>query len=917
MTFLSRITAAVRNLFHWHKVEGELDAEIRTYVDSVTEERIAAGMSPAEARRTALADFGGTEQVKQAVRDARAGAGIETIWQDLRFAVRVLRKSPGFTAVIVLTLALGIGANTAIFTLVNAVLLQTIPVSHPEQLVTLLWSAHKSPDTTGINSFGDCLMWEKDSGSSGCSMPYPVYRELAERRDLFAGLTAFAGPANLDLAGNGQATIVKGELVSGTYFDTLQVPPALGRMLGAADEQKGAAPVAVLDYGYWQRMFAGTPTVVGRTIRLNNIPFTIVGVADPAFTRLTPGKSPELYLSITLTRELGLPWGRADDPGDWWVTVLGRLKPGVRRAQTEAGANVAFRNATMHGAKPAWKAEDDPRLSLAPAQEALTGYRRSLGEPLRLLMAAVGIVLLIACANVAGLMLARSTARERELAVRLALGASRRRVIQQVLTESLLLALAGAAFGTLLAHAGASALAAFTSANWYVPIHIDVRPDAHVLMFTIAVALATGIGFGLVPALRGARTRSAAEMSRGTTEGAPSTSSTGRRSLGLGSTLVVVQVALSIVMLTGAGLLLRTLDKLRSVDAGFDTRNILMVWIDPSLAGYDKARVQDLYQDLQQRLAALPGVVSVSYSSDALLAGSLWTESVKVEGQTKKQTVDSQMLAVGPHYFETMRLPVLRGRSLAAEDLRGAPPAAVVNDAFVRKFLEGRDPIGLHFGSDEKDAKNAPQWLIVGVVRDAKYASLEDENAPTAYVPLDKGGATFALRTVSAPEAFIPVLQKTVQDVDNNVPIIKIQTQSESIDRLIFNQRLMARLLAAFAALGLGLACMGLYGLLSYEVGRRTREIGVRTALGAPRMDVLTLFLRRGLLVVLLGSVAGVGTAAAVTRLLGSLLYGVQALDPLTFIAAALLFVAVGLLACFLPASRAMRVEPVVALRYE
>jgi predicted permease len=380
---------------------------------------------------------------------------------------------------------------------------------------------------------------------------------------------------------------------------------------------------------------------------------------------------------------------------------------------------------------------------------------------------------------------------------------------------------------------------------------------------------------------------------------------------------VVVQVALSIVMLTGAGLLLRTLDKLRNVDAGFDTRNILMVWIDPTLAGYDKARVQDLYQNLQQRMAALPGVVSVSYSSDALLNGSLWTESVKIEGQTRKQTVDSQMLRVGPHYFETMRLPVLRGRSLGAADIRGGPPAALVNEAFVRKFLEGRDPIGLHFGSDEKDAKDAPQWMIVGVVRDAKYAALEDENAPTAYVPLDKGGATFELRTATSPEGLIPALKKTVQDVDNNVPVIQIQTQSESIDRMLFNQRLMARLLAAFAALGLGLACIGLYGLLSYEVGRRTREIGVRTALGAQRADVLALFLRRGLFVVLLGSAAGVGAAAAVTRLLGSLLYGVRALDPLTFIAAALLFVSVGLVACFLPASRAMHMDPTVALRYE
>ncbi|HKD61334.1 MAG TPA: ABC transporter permease [Terracidiphilus sp.] len=914
MRALSRMIATVRNLFHTRQVESDLDAEIRTYVDVVTEERIAAGMTPETARRTALAEFGGTEQVKQAVRDSRAGTGIETLWRDVQFAIRILRKSPGFATVVILTLALGIGANTAIFTLVNAVLLQTIPVTRPEELVVMRWSAHKSPESTGMSSFGDCVMRRDAGDESGCSMPYPVYRTLAERRDVFANVTAFAGTAELDLAGNGQASIARGELVSGTYFDTLGVPAALGRTLGVADEQNGASAVAVLDYGYWQRMFGGARGVLGRTIRLNNLAFTIVGVADRGFTRLTPGKLADLYVSVSQTKALGLRWGGHDDPGSWWVTVVGRLNPGMKRTQAEAAANLAFRNATMNGTKPAWRAADDPRLVLVPSQEGLSGFRRGLGEPLRLLMAAVGIVLLIACANVAGLMLARSTSRERELAVRFALGASRRRVMQQLLTESVLLSLAGTALGTLLAYAGASALAAFTSANWYQPLHIDVRPDARVLLFTIGVALVTGIGFGLAPALRGARTRSAVEMSRGTTEGSPLTLPAGPRWPGLGSTLVVVQVALSIVMLTGAGLLFRTLDKLRSVDAGFDTRNVLLLGVNPTLAGYDKPRLQAVYDNLQQRLAALPGVVSVSYSSDALLDGSLWTEDVKVEGQTSKQTVDSQMLRVGPHYFETMRLPLLRGRSLGPADIRGGPPAAVVNEAFVRKFLEGRDPIGLHFGSDDK---RAPQWAIVGVARDAKYNSLQDEDAPTAYVPLDTGGATFELRTTVAPAGFIPAVRKTVQDVDDNVPVIQVRTQSESIGRLLFNQRLMARLLGGFAVLGLGLACIGLYGLLSYEVARRTREIGVRTALGAQRRDVLALFLRRGLVVVLLGSVVGVGAAAMVTRLLASLLYGVRALDPLTFLAAAVLLAAVGLVACCLPASRALRVDPAVALRCE
>lgn len=924
MELLSRVKAAVRKLVRRDLVERELDAEVRAYVDALTEERIAEGMTAAEARRTALTDFGGTEQVKQAVRDSRASAGMESVWQDVRFSLRVLRKSPGFAAVVVLTLALGIGANTAIFSLVNAVLLQMIPVKHAEDLVVLQWSAHKFPES-GMSSFGDCMSKGSATTASGCSLPYSFFQEIEKRNDVFANVTAFAGPANLDVAGNGQASIAHAELVTGSYFNTLGVPAAVGRTLNTADDQKGAAPVAVLDYGYWQSAFGGAPGVVGRTLELNKEIVTIVGVADRGFTRLTPGKSADLYLPLTQEKALGLGWsGEEKNGGSWWLTAVARLNPGVTRAQAQAAANVVFQNAVMHGAKPVWKASDDPRLELVPAQQGLTGYRERLSGPLRLLMAAVGIVLLIACANVAGLMLARSTAREREMAVRLALGASRRRVIQQVLTESLLLSVAGAVLGTLLAYAGASALAAFTSANSYQPVQIDVRPDARVLLFTICAALVTGIGFGLVPALRGAWTRAALEFSRGMTSGAPQTAHVGRRRrLGLGSVLVMAQVALSILMLTGAGLLLRTLDKLRSVDAGFDTRNILLLWIDPTLAGYDKGRVQDLYDNLQQRLAALPGVTSVSYSSDALLDGDIWTEGVKVQGQNSKHTVQSQMLRVGPHYFETMRMPILRGRTIRVSDLRGGPPAAVVNQAFVRKFLDGRDPLGLYFGSDDKasDKSKAPQWNIVGVVRDAKYNSLQDEVAPTAYVPLDEGGAAFELRTAAAmasdSAAMTAAVRKTVRDLDANLPVMRVQTQSETIDRQLFNQRLLARLLGVFAGVGLGLACIGLYGLLSYEVTSRTREIGVRTALGAQRKNVLALFLRRGLAVVLLGSAAGIVASALATRLLASVLYGVKPLDPVTFVSAAVLLGGVGLAACFLPTWRAMRVDPAVALRYE
>ena len=579
MKLLSRMQAALRRLVETSKADQELDAEIRAYVDTMTDERIAAGMTAAEARRTALAEFGGTEQVKQAVRDSRTSAAYETVLQDLRYSLRGLRKSPAFTTVVVLTLALGIGANTAIFSLVNAVLLQAIPVKHVEDLVVLLWSAHKFPDNGGMSSFGDCAVQTNSVVAGGCSLPYSVVQELEKRQDVFANVTAFAGPADIGVIGNGLASIAHVELVTGGYFDTLGVAAAVGRTLKAADDHKGAPAVAVLDYRYWQKAFGGAPEVVGKTLEMNKTVVTIVGVADRRFTRLTPGKSQDMFLPLTQEKALGIHWsGEEKDGGAWWLTVVGRLIPGEKRVQAEAAANVAFQNLLMHGAKPAWKAGGDPRLELVPAQEGLTGFRVQFGEPLRLLMGAVGIVLLIACANVAGLMLARSVAREREMAVRLALGASRVRVIRQVMTESLLLSFAGAVVGTLLAYEGARALATATSASLDQPVQIAVRPDARVLLFTICAAIVTGILFGLLPALRGARPRAASEFSRGATRNGLQAARGGRsRRFGVRNVLVVMQVALSIVLLVGGGVLLRTLDKLRNIDPGFDTRNILIV----------------------------------------------------------------------------------------------------------------------------------------------------------------------------------------------------------------------------------------------------------------------------------------------------------------------------------------------------
>jgi len=836
---------------------------------------------------------------------------MNNMWQDIRYALRMLRRNPGFTATAVITLALGIGANTAIFSLVNAVMLQSIPVHEPGSLVVLKWSANRTPQG-GYGSYGDCP-FERGGHSTGCSLSYPMFKEIRSHTDVFAGVSAFAGPAELELSGNGQASIVRGELVSGDYFQTLGVTPAAGRVLQPADELPGAEPVLVLDYRYWRNAFGGSFSAIGRSIRLNGVSFTIVGVADPRFKRLTPGNTQDFWFPITVLPRLGVSWGRDfDSPANWWLTLIARLKPEVNAARAQASANLLFRNVLFHGEKASFKEADDPSLTLPPAEKGLIGIRSDLGTPLYILMTAVGIVLLVACANVAGLMLARATAREREMAVRAALGGSRGRIIRQLLTESLLLSFAGGALGILLAYWGAYSLGAFVSAYTDSPLAVDVSPDWTVLAFTAGTAVLTGILFGLAPAFRSVRVNVAPTLKANSTNVSSDTHA-GNRRLGLGGALVVGQVALSLVVLIGAGLLVRTLANLKSIDPGFDTRNVLLFGVDPTLAGYKEQKIRTLYEEMRSRLAALPGVISTSYSSGALLSGGLWSGDIRIEGQSDKSTVNTQMLAIGPNFFETMRIPAVAGRKFSSSDFTGGS-VAVVNQSFVRRFLAGRDPIGVRFGgSDSKDVKRE----IIGVVGDTKYATLRPEVAPTAYVPLNEGAAYFALRTQVRPTALIPAVRQMVSELDDNLPIFGMRTQTEAVDRLLFNERLVARLSSLFGALALVLACVGLYGLLSYEVARRTREIGIRAALGAQRQDVLRLILRQGLILAVSGALAGIAVAAGITHYLGSLLYGVRPTDPLTFACIAALLILVALAACYVPGRRATRVDPMVALRYE
>jgi predicted permease len=893
-----------------------LDEELSAYLEMAAVEKMKLGMSRKEALRAVRLEQGTLELTKEVVRSSSWESVVENCWRDLRFAARMLRKAPGFTAVAVLTLALGIGANTAIFSLLNAVMLKTMPVSRPEQLVILRWSAHSRPHNLGTSSYGDCL-WVPTAIQS-CSFSYPIYRAVLAHTDAFSSVLAMAGADQLDLSGNGAASIIGGELVSGNYFEALGVSSALGRTIQPSDDRPGAPPVIVLSYGYWQRAFGGTADAIGRTVRLNGAPFTIVGVIDPRFARLTPGKSHDLWIPLSQAASLEPTWNRrsrVDDATDWWLAVIGRLKPRTSLAEAQAATNLAFRNEALHGANPVFKDADDPQVALLPAQKGLVGIRQYYDQPIYILSAAVAIILVIVCANLAALLLARATAREKEMAVRLALGAGNGRIILQLLTESLLLSFAGAALGIFFADWSAQALAACISRNAYSTLFIDTRPDARVLGFAVVITLLTGILFGLAPAFRGSRINVGPALKDSSGGSAGAAKATGRR-IGLGSCLVVAQVALSVVVLVGAGLLVRTLTNLRKVNPGFDTHNLLLFGINPTLAGYKVERSQTLYRELQARLTSVPGVISASYSSDTLLSNGLWTSGVHIEGQSKDSTVQTDMLAVGAEFFETMRLPLIAGRTFSKSDFQSGRAVAVVNRTFGQRFLGGKNPLGVHLGGTTPSGKDVERE-IVGIVGDAKYDDLRKSVEPTAYVPLQEGAAHFAIRASIQAEALIPTVRQVVASFDDNLPLFDVRTQTETIDRLLFNERLVAQLSSVFGGLALVLACVGLYGLLSYEVARRTREIGIRTALGAQRREIFRLVLRQGLTLTIFGAIVGITAAIGVTRYLGSLLYGVAATDPLTFVTIAFTLVAVALLAGYIPSRRATRVDPMVALRYE
>jgi predicted permease len=903
----------VRMLMRWDKFDREMEEEIRLHREMRERELGEAGESPEEAYYGAQRKVGNTLRLREESREAWGWNWLEHFLQDVRYGLRMLRKSPGFTAVAVLTLALGIGANTAIFSLINAVMLRSLPVPNPQQLVVFGWTARQQPTHKGEMVWGNCQgMPVGRNGIGNCSFSLPLFQQLSAQQGVFSGMAAFfdVGPVAII---DGHATPTQAEFVSGNYFSTLGVQPFLGRMIDPLDDATGALPVAVLGYKFWQSKFAGDPSVVGKTIPLNRIVFTIVGVAPPGFFGLDPGIPLDLLIPFS-TQGAVTPDFKRTEPASLWLEIVGRLKPSVSVAQAKAAMNAIFVPSVTGSANPMFKPADEPRIELPGASHGLGSLEGSFSKPLFLLMIAVSIILLIACANVAGLMLARATGRQKEMAVRFTLGASRWRIVRQALTESVMLALAGGALGVLFAYWGASSLGASFSANYYMPLDIEVHPDPRILGFTFAVSLIAGALFGLAPAFRGSRVNITPALKE---SGTPSGAWHARgRWFNLGNVLVVAQVALSMVVLAGAALLVRTLANLETMNPGFDTHNVLLFGIDTTLTDYKGGQLANLYSDLRNRVAALPGVTSASYSMAPLLSSAYMTWDYSRPGATQLEPEGTATLPVGPSFFETMRLLLVAGRTYTPQDFTSTakPRPIIVNETFARKYFGKENPLGQPLADSGSKVAN---YEIVGVVADAKYYGLRDAITPTVYIPLKVGSAWFELRTAANPKALIPAVRNVVSEIDSNIPVLDVKTQTEQIGQNLFQERLVATLSTLFALLALLLACIGLYGLLSYEVTRRRHEIGLRKALGAQPRDILRLVVGQGVTLALIGAVVGIGTAFGVTRFLQSLLYEVKPADPFTFAGVAILLVLVALAACYIPARRAMRVDPMIALKYE
>jgi putative ABC transport system permease protein len=884
---LERLILRLRGLWRRGEVENELDEELRSHLEREIERNVRQGMNLEDARYVALKNFGGLEQAKERCRDARGVRMIEELWQDLRYGLRMLRKNPGFTAIAVLTLALGIGANTAIFSVVNALLLRPYPYKDQDRLVWL-WET-KLPDIPrGSPSPANFLDWQKQN---------TVFEQLEA-----------INVNDYNLIGDGNPERIRGMVITHGFLSMLGIRPQIGRDFFPDDDRPGHGNVAIFSHELWQRRFGGDPNILNRKIMLDDRQFTVIGVMPPS-SGLNLRRT-EVWTPIAFTAE------QTEKRRVGILNVIGRLKPGVtmERARSEMSAIADGLAKQYPDSNADWNVIVSPILEDAVSESGIK-------PPLLLLLGAVAFVLLIACANVANLLLARAAARQKEIALRTALGASRWRIVRQLLVESLLLSLAGGITGLMLANGGLKILMAQSDIAW--PRIMNVSLDLHILAFTVAITLLTGLGFGIIPALQASKPN-LNEMLKDAVRG----STGGRRQHAVRNALIVIEVAISLVLLVGAGLFMKSFIGLQKVDPGFDPKNALTVAISlPERKYPEKNRQAAFYKQLRERVSALPGVQATAVASGVPFSNyhwGNWDRGFRVEGRTGNSSGNeggAAYYSVSPNYFKAMGIPLLRGRLFTEFDTESAPRVAIINSAMATRFFPGEDPIGKRIQLIDR-VKNGSQVYreIVGIVADVKSYALDQQAHAQTYEPYTQEpfpSMTLVVRAAGDPIGLGESIRREVSQLDKEQPVFGIQTLERLISTSTQQQRFSMMLLGVFAAAAIALASIGLYGVMSYAVAQRKHEVGIRMALGAQRRDVLGLILFQGLRLTLGGIAIGLIAAWAATRLLINLLYGVSATDPLTFMGVSLLLISVALLACYLPARRATKVDPIVALRSE
>ncbi len=905
---ISRLRALWNNVFRRKQLDRDFDEELQAYLELVSAEKVRAGAAPEEAYRAARRETGGVDQVTQRVRDIRAGASLDRLVQDLRYGVRTLAKNPAFTLVAMATLALGIGANTAMFSLLDQVVLRLLPVSHPEQLVIVRETGNHYGNSYGPNT-----------------VSWPMFEDLRDNNQVFSGMFC-RFPATVTIGYGDRTAQIRAELVSGSYFPILGVGAALGRTIAPDDDAvPDSRPVVVLSYGFWRSYFDSDRTIVGRTIALNSHAMTVIGVAPPGFDGVELGMPAKVFVPIMMKTEMtphsdGLKDRRRRLS---WVTTYGRLKPGISVQQAEASLQPLLHSILeMEAQQPEFTRNataSDRQLFLRNRAELLPGSDNELREymrrPLWLLVALTGAVLLLACANLANLLLARATAREREFAVRLAIGAGRARIVRQLLVESLLLSAAGAALGLALAFvADRILLRIYLPADAAAEFVVSPIPDGRVLAFVVGVMLLTSLVFGLLPAVRGSRT----EITFSLKDRSGALSAGG---ISLRRMLVGIQVALSLLLLLGAGLFVRTLRNLQTLGPGFPTDHLLTFTINPSLNGYSDEETKSFYERLNVDLQTMPGVASVGFSTMPLLKGYAWQNAVLGKDFEGAPIEEQPVLNhVGPDYFATLGIPIVAGRAFTAQDV-GPSKYAVINESFARQYFPGRNPIGQRFGLVDEMEPTSPDIEVIGVIPDRKYRDLRETPPPQAYFPYFQDAhfrfMNIYLRTQADPRQIEQELRERMRQFDPHVPVVGLQTMNEQIEFSLRTERLVASLSAVFGGLAMLLAVIGLYGVMVYTMTRRTREMGIRIALGATRLNIIGMMMREASVMVFAGLSAGAVLALALGNLVRNQLFGLNPHDPSTLIGAALCLAVAACFAGLIPALRASSVDPTTALRQE